>query len=46
MGPYSIGYLACGALQAALAVWAFTLWRASDASTRAVMAHVYMGYSQ
>ena len=27
MGPYSIGYLAYGALQAALAVWAFTLWR-------------------
>ncbi len=27
VGIYSLGYLAYGALQAALAVWAFTLWR-------------------
>ncbi|MHB1452150.1 MAG: hypothetical protein ACYCXR_10050 [Coriobacteriia bacterium] len=27
MGLYSTGYIVCGALQAALAVWAFTLWR-------------------
>ncbi|MBN2848597.1 MAG: hypothetical protein JXP72_09155 [Coriobacteriia bacterium] len=27
MGPYSIGYIVYGFLQAALAVWAFVLWR-------------------
>lgn len=27
MGLYSLGYIAYGALQAALAVWAFTMWR-------------------
>lgn len=32
MGPYSIGYLVYGALQAALAVWAFTLWRRDRAA--------------